>query len=230
VPHAASGVQATHSVFYSRFAGRTWLFDLDNTLHDAGQHIFPQIGRSMMAYICRHLEVDEAEATRLRQKYWLRYGATLLGLMRHHDVDPHHFLHHTHQFANLARCVVTERGLAPMLRRLPGRKIIFSNAPRIYIEAVLAIAGIERCFDAVYSVERLRFQPKPAVSGFLRLLHDEGLRARDCIMVEDTLPNLQTAKRLGMKTVWVSACSRQPPAVDVKVASVLQLPSRLRQL
>ena len=68
VSNAPSGVRETHSAFYSRFARRTWLFDLDNTLHDAGQHIFPQIGRSMMAYICRHLEVDEAEATRLRQK------------------------------------------------------------------------------------------------------------------------------------------------------------------
>ena len=72
----------------SRFTQRTWLFDLDNTLHNASAHIFPQIHVSMMAYICRHLNVDEAEATRLRQTYWKRYGATLLGMMRHHGTDP----------------------------------------------------------------------------------------------------------------------------------------------
>ena len=183
-----------------------------------------------MAYICEYLAVDEIEATRLRQQYWLRYGATLLGLMRHHGVDPRHFLHQTHQFADLAAIVVAERRLAVMLRRLPGRKIVFSNAPLAYIESVLAIAGIRRCFDAVYSVERLRFQPKPAVAGFRRLLCEEGLRASSCVMVEDTLANLKTAKRLGMKTVWVSAGTRRPPCVDVKIASVLDLPNRLARL
>lgn len=231
---ASTSVQLGHSPLpdqdAARIAQRTWLFDLDNTLHNASVHIFPHIGRSMMAYICQHLDVDEAEATRLRQHYWKRYGATLLGLMRHHATDPHHFLHHTHQFPDLGRFVVAERGLKTMLRQLPGRKIIFSNAPLRYSEAVLRILGIRRCFDAVYSVERLRFQPKPAIGGFLRLLHKEKLAPRSCIMVEDTLVNLETAKRLGMKTVWVSTSSRRPPYADVCVKSVLALPSRFGRL
>jgi putative hydrolase of the HAD superfamily len=49
-------------------------------------------------------------------------------------------------------------------------------------------------------------------------------------MVEDTLANLKTAKRLGMKTVWVSASTRQPPYVDVQLASILDLPQRLGRL
>lgn len=214
----------------SRFNQRTWLFDLDNTLHNASAHIFPRIHVSMMAYICRHLNVDEAEATHLRQTYWKRYGATLLGMMRHHGTDPRHFLQQTHAFDDLASMVVSERGLKQMLQRLPGRKIIFSNAPQQYTEAVLALTGIRRHFAAVYPVERFRFQPKPATAGFLHLLHKERLDPRACIMVEDSLPNLKTAKRLGMKTVWVSTCSRQPPYVDVRLASVVDLPKRLGRL
>ena len=209
---------------------RTWLFDLDNTLHNASAHIFPHIGRSMRDYICRHLDLDEAAATQLRQHYWRRYGATLLGLMRHHDIDPRHFLHHTHQFPDLSRMVVAESPLKATLRRLPGRKIIFSNAPIHYTEAILGIIGIRRCFGAVYSVEQLRYQPKPAIRGFLRVLRGEGLDPRRCIMVEDTLPNLMTAKRLGMKTVWVTRCTRRPPCVDVQIRSVLDLPGRLGSL
>ena len=214
----------------ARFAQRTWLFDLDNTLHNASAHIFPHIGRAMRDYIRRHLQLDETEATQLRQHYWQRYGATLLGLIRHHDIDPRHFLRHTHQFHDLPGMVVAERGLKAMLCRLPGRKLIFSNAPLAYTEAILSITGIRRCFDAVYSVERLRFQPKPSTRGFLRLLRDEGLDPRACIMVEDTLPNLETAKRLGMRTVWVSPLMRSPPCADVRVRSVLDLPGRLGQL
>jgi putative hydrolase of the HAD superfamily len=211
-------------------APRTWLFDLDNTLHDASAHIFPRINRAMTAYIGKHLEIDEAAATRLRQHYWQRYGATLLGLIRHHGVDPSHFLRHTHDFPDLARLVVCERGLKSLLHRLPGRKIVFSNAPRAYTEAVLDLVRIASCFDAIYSVERLRYQPKPQLSGFLRVLRGEGLAPQQCIMVEDTLANLKTAKALGMKTVWVSASTRRSPCVDVKVATLFDLPARVGRL
>src|SRR5574343_1253141 len=194
-----------------------WLFDPDNTLHNASPHIFPHINRAMREYIERHLGVDKDEATRLRQTYWDRYGATLTGLVRHHGVDPRHFLHETHQFENLARMVVFERGLKAMLKRLPGRKIIFSNAPRHYTEAILRLAGIRQEFDAVYSIEQLRFRPKPVVSGFLRILRRERLEAKRCVMVEDSLVNLVTARRLGIKTVWVSAGLRRSTHVDVRL-------------
>jgi len=209
---------------------RTWLFDLDNTLHNASPHIFPHINRSMREYIERHLGVDAQEATRLRQTYWDRYGATLTGLVRHHGVDPRHFLHETHQFEDLHRMVVFERGLKAMLKRLPGRKIIFSNAPRHYTEAVLRLAGIRQEFDAVYSIEQLRFRPKPAVSGFLRILRRERLEAKRCIMVEDSLANLVTARRLGIRTVWVSAGLRRSTHVDVRLRRVTRLPAFLGRL
>ncbi len=207
-----------------------WLFDLDNTLHDATPHIFPHINRAMRQYIERHLGVDKDEANRIRQDYWQRYGATLLGLMRHHGTDPRHFLWETHQFANLERMVIFERPLLHVLRRLPGRKIIFSNGPRHYAEAILDITGLRHCFDALYSVENVRFQPKPMIAGFRKLLRSEGLDPRRCIMVEDSLANLVSAKRLGMKTVWVSTGLRQSPFVDVKISSVMQLPQRYARL
>ena len=209
---------------------RVWLFDLDNTLHDATPHIFPHINRSMREYIERHLGVDAAEATRIRQAYWDRYGATLTGLMRHHGTDPHHFLHETHQFGDLRRMAVFERGLRAMLQRLPGRKIIFSNAPRHYTEAILRLAGIRHEFAAVYSIEQLRFRPKPAIAGFLRILRHERLEARRCVMVEDSLVNLVTARKLGMKTVWVSAGLRRSTHVDVRLRRVTRLPQFLGQL
>jgi len=204
-------------------AGRVWLFDLDNTLHNATPNIFPHINRSMREYIERHLGVDTHEASRIRQDYWVRYGATLLGLMRHHGTDPRHFLWETHQFPDLKRMVVFDKQLIHQLRRLPGRKIIFSNAPRHYADAILDITGLGACFDAVYSVENVRFQPKPMMAGFRALLRAEHLDPRRCIMVEDSLPNLVTAKKLGMKTVWVSTGLRQSPFVDVKIRSATQL-------
>lgn len=202
----------------------TWLFDLDNTLHDASAHIMPHVNRSMTQYVQTHLRLAEPEAAALRVRYWKAYGATLLGLMRHHEVDPGHFLWHTHQFPDLERMVVSHSALQHALRRLPGRRIIFSNAPHHYVQAVLAILGIELLFDAVYCIEHIRFQPKPSPAGLRLLLRAERIRPRAAVLVEDTLANLRAAKRLGLKTIWVSRETRSPGWLDARVASVIDLP------
>ncbi|HKC42358.1 MAG TPA: pyrimidine 5'-nucleotidase [Burkholderiales bacterium] len=202
----------------------TWIFDLDNTLHDATQYVMPHINRSMTAYVQEQLALDEASAAALRIQYWRRYGATLLGLMRHHATDPHHFLWRTHQFPDLSRMVVVERGARHALRKLRGRKIIFSNAPAHYVHAVLGELGIATLFDAVYAIEHTRFRPKPDRAGFHRLLAAERLIPARAVLVDDTLVNLQAARRLGLGTVWVSRQPGAPSYVDAKIRTVRELP------
>ncbi len=202
----------------------TWIFDLDNTLHDARPHIFPHIDRAMTAYIATRLSISEAEAQTMRIHYWHHYGATLKGLVRHHDIDPHDFLWCTHQFPDLRGMLVADTGLRQMLRRLPGRKIVFTNAPLHYARAVLELLGIAAAFDAVYSIESVKFKPKPDPAGFRLLLRAESLNPFNAILVEDTLSSLRTARSLGMRTVWVSQEPRRPSYVDVRVARVLSLP------
>jgi putative hydrolase of the HAD superfamily len=143
---------------------------------------------------------------------------------------PRHFLWHTHQFDNLASLLVFEPQLATMLRRLPGRKIVFSNAPRHYALQVLRLMGVTGHFDAVSAIEDSGYAPKPAIEGFRRLLRTEKLDARRCVMVEDNLANLCTAKRLGMTTVWVSREVRRPAYVDFRLRSVVELPKVMRSL
>ena len=204
-------------------ATKFWIFDLDNTLHNATPHIFPHINRSMTAYVQQHLQLDEAAANDLRMHYWQRYGATLRGLMRHHGTDPEHFLWHTHQFPELDRMVLREPRLRHVLKALPGRKLVFSNAPLHYACAVLKLLRVDDLFDDVMAVEHTRFRPKPDNYGFMRLLKKHRVRAAQCVMVEDSLENLQAAKRLGMRTVWVNTGNRSSPSADVKIGNVMQL-------
>lgn len=203
---------------------RVWVFDLDNTLHNASPHIFPHINSAMTAYLQQHLGLDEQAAGELRRHYWQRYGATLIGLMRHHATDPQHFLHETHRIADLAGRLVPERALRATLARLPGRKVVFSNAPSHYSRAVLAALGIAGEFDDVVAIEQTGYRPKPDSHGFLQLFRRNRLRAERCVMVEDTLENLKTAKRLGMKTVWVARAPKRPAYVDFSIRNLLQLP------
>jgi putative hydrolase of the HAD superfamily len=210
--------------------GRAWIFDLDDTLHNARPHIFPHINRAMTAYLQAHLGLDESAAGELRRHYWQRYGATLLGLMRHHATDPRHFLWHTHQFTALDRMLVREPQLRATVRRLPGRKYVFANSPVHYSRAVLRALAIADLFNDVFSIEQARYRPKPDTYGFLRLCRVNHLKPHRCIMVEDSLENLRTASRLGMKTVWVTRSARAPDFVDVRIPSLMHLPERLASL
>jgi putative hydrolase of the HAD superfamily len=207
-----------------------WVFDLDNTLHNATPHIFPHINRSMTAYLQQHLGLDEQAAGELRMHYWQRYGATLSGMMRHHGTDPQHFLWHTHQFPELPGMVLRLPRLRHVLKKLPGKKLVFSNAPQHYARAVLKLLRVDDLFDDVFAIEHARYRPKPQLAGFVRLLSKYRLNPAYCVMVEDSAENLQAAKRLGMRTVWVDTTLRSPAYVDVKIRDVMELPRALPRL
>ena len=203
---------------------RVWIFDLDNTLHDARSTIFPSMHEQINDYLKRHFGVDEAGANAMRQVFWQRYGTTMNGLMRHYGTDPRHFLRETHVFPELADRVLHENTLRHALERLGGRKLVFSNAPRHYVAEVLRGLGLRRYFDAVYTIEDARFRGKPALHGFVLLLRKHHLDPHRCAFVDDVLENLRTAHALGMSTVWVSGATKRPAFVDLRVSSVTELP------
>ena len=202
---------------------RVWIFDLDDTLHDASTQIFPQLNQAMTRYIMETLALDEPAAFRLRQHYWQIYGATLKGLMRHHGTDPGHFLEKTHELMELPQMVIKTQRLRHFIQRLSGRKVVFTNAPMSYALRVLDLLGIDDLFETVFSVESTRFHPKPAMRGFRRLLAEIKARPGDCVMVEDNLAALRTAKRMGMKTVHITRTLKKASYVDARVSSVLKL-------
>ena len=79
-----------------------WLFDLDNTLHNADAGIFYIINRAMTDYMAQRLKLSEEAASDLRQDYWHRYGATLAGLQIHHpEIDIREFLRESHPIAQI---------------------------------------------------------------------------------------------------------------------------------
>lgn len=184
-----------------------WFFDLDDTLHDASGGAFQAINRSMTDYIARELALGDVEADALRRHYWQRYGATLLGLIRHHGVRSEHFLHHTHLLPGLEGRLRTHPHDVAALRRLPGRKYVLTNAPAAYAERVLGALGLSRCFDGVIPIERMRMfgqlRPKPDRRMFRALLAHLGVRAADAVLVEDTLDHQKAAFAVGLRTVWM---------------------------
>jgi putative hydrolase of the HAD superfamily len=189
-----------------------WLFDLDNTLHNASASSFAGIDERMTAYIVEELGVSPEEANALRLTYLLRYGATLLGLVRHHAVSAAHFLHHTHLLPGLEGRVHGHPHDFDAVARLPGRKYILTNAPRAYALRVLGALGVGMLFDGVLSIEDMvmfkHLRPKPDARMLRSLAARLRTHPRHCVLVEDTLQHQKSAYAVGMATVWMQRWTR----------------------
>ena len=191
-----------------------WLFDLDNTLHNASLAIFPEISANMNAFLSVYmkengdLRLSAEAANQLRIEYWKRFGATLLGISKVLDQRARDFLEAAHRFHDLKSLLSAERGLPVLFRRLPGRKVLLTNSAYRYSADILKLLGVHQFFEKHIAIESMRvfgkFEPKPSGKFFRKLLAMLKVRPEDCVLVEDNIHILKKAKAMGMKTVLVT--------------------------
>jgi putative hydrolase of the HAD superfamily len=189
-----------------------WVFDLDNTLYPVAD-LYDEIGDRMTAYIARAVGVDAAEALRLRETYFHEYGATIVGLVRHHGVDATDFLRDVHEADHSV--LVVDGELRALIERLPGRRIIFTNGGGGHPERVLESLGLAGCFDAIFDIEAAQLAPKPQRESYERLVAACGIDPRSSILIEDTLRNLEPAHAMGFATALVGEVHPDPSAAYV---------------
>ncbi len=187
----------------------TWVFDLDNTLYPAHCNLFAEIDRRMGEFIAAELGLPLAEAQRLRQSYYYRYGTTLAGLMRLHNVSPQAFLDYVHDIDLSLIARAPELGQA--LDTLPGRKFIFTNGSRKHAEAVAERLGVGGRFDDVFDIHSANFVPKPDPQVYRGFLRAHGIAAGSAAMFDDLPHNLVPAHALGMTTVLVASGTTDHP-------------------
>ncbi len=184
-----------------------WVFDLDNTLYPASD-LYDEIGERMTAYIARALSVDAAEALRLRERYFHLYGATVVGLQRHHGVDAADFLGDVHLADHSV--LTADKALRAQIAALPGQRIIFTNGGGGHAERVLTSLGLADVFDGVFDIETAGLSPKPQPEAYHRLVERFSLDPRKAILIEDTLRNLEPAHAMGFATALVGDIHPDP--------------------
>ena len=182
-------------------AAESWVFDLDNTLYPVSANLFDQIDKRMCAYIANFLEVNHAEAYKIQKRYFREYGTSLKGMMDNHQMDPVPYLEYVHE-VDLS-VIEQDVRMESALKRLQGRKVVFTNAAAIYAEKVLEKLGIAHLFEGIFDIADANFVPKPDPQAYQHLVTRFGIDPQEAVMVEDIARNLRPAADLGMKTVWV---------------------------
>lgn len=220
---------------------KVWLIDCDDTLYESSRGMFAAIHLRMESFIAQKLGVSIEEGRRLQHAYWARYGATFLGLEKHHGIAPEEFFEATHRF-DLSEEVPEDFSRAKLcdsLKALKGKRVLVTNGPECYIKALLPLLGIVDLFDAVVSADDMRvmgtWRCKPDETLFAGLAARFKARPEQCGFVEDSPVNLKTAKKLGMVTVWCAGYRKREPHrvqahawADVAVDSLFELARRVR--
>jgi putative hydrolase of the HAD superfamily len=155
----------------------------------------------MTAFIAEQFDIAP-DAARARQRdYFQRYGTTLRGLMVEHGLEPAPFLDYVHDID--LTTVDPNPALVERLGRLPGRKLVFTNASRLHAERIMERIGITPHIEAIFDIAAADYLPKPDRAGYALMLERHQVSAAEACMIEDMAGNLAPAKALGMTTVWL---------------------------
>ena len=178
-----------------------WIFDLDNTLYSGKTKVFEQVDKKMSKYISQKLDVSIEEAKKIQKNYFHKYNTTLNGMIENHKIDADEFLEFVHNI-NID-FLKKDLILSEELKKLDGKKIIFTNGSKKHALNVSKKIGIDQHFDDIFDIVDSKFIPKPAIEPYKRLVEKHKIDPKLCVLVEDIARNLKPAYEMGMKTVWI---------------------------
>ncbi len=178
------------------------LIDLDNTIYSETEEIFSQIDLKMKSFISTKLNIDIEKAYDIQKKYFLKYGTTLRGLMLNHNIQPSYFLKYVHNI-NL-NPITKNLELKSEMKKLKGRKIIFTNGTTEHATNVLKKVGVFEEVDDIFDIKDADYIPKPNLLPYKKVVNKFKIIPHNTIMIDDIKANLVTAKQLGIKTIHVT--------------------------
>ncbi len=180
---------------------KNFIFDCDGVLYDDLEGVFGQVSKRMTEYISQKLDLSLEKAKELQTNYFHKYNTSLNGLMIHHDIDPQEFLKYVHDI-NLD-FLKKDLKLRNELTELKTKKFVFTNGSHEHASNITKTLGIRDLFDGFFDITDCNFIPKPSIEPYKKLIDKFNIKPSETVFIEDIAINLEPAKKLGMKTVWL---------------------------
>lgn len=186
------------------------------------------VSQRINEYMATRLGMDDALINSLRPRYWREYGSTMRGLVVEFQIDPEDYLVYVHDFS-VEEFLAPNEELNRVLACLPWRKVIFTNSPKEHAQQVLKALGVAHHFERIFDIKDSGYIGKPHLSTYQSLLDALGVRAEECIVFDDSLPNLRVASELGMVTVFVGS-AQEVNGVDWAITRIEESLAVARQI
>ncbi|XP_019199218.1 PREDICTED: uncharacterized protein C24B11.05-like [Ipomoea nil] len=223
------------------------LFDVDDTLYPFSSGIAEQCYKKINEYMIEKLGIEATKSLEMCVRLYKDYGTTMAGLRAvgyDFDYDDYHsFVHGGLPYELLKPDPV----LKNLLHSLPVRKVIFSNANEAHVAKILSRLGLEDCFDDIICFETLNpihnnsvqgmdgglpktpIVCKPSEEAFERAFEIAKINPHKTLFFDDSIRNLETAKRTGLSTVRVGA-SHRTDGVDYAFESIHNMKEALPEI
>ena len=180
---------------------KNFIFDCDGVLYKDLDAVFGQVSKRMTEYISKKLNLDLKKAKELQTNYFHKYNTSLNGLLIHHDVKAEEFLEYVHDID--LEFMEKDLVLREELLKLNTKKFVFTNGSHDHVKNITKCLGIDDLFDGVFDITDCNFIPKPSLDPYKILIKKFNINPKKTIFIDDIAKNLEPAKKLGMKTVWL---------------------------
>jgi putative hydrolase of the HAD superfamily len=206
------------------------LFDVDDTLYPRSSPVWPTLRGRILQYVVERLGKTPAEAEALREHYLREYGTTTRGLYVHDKIDIHDYLAYVHDLP-LTNWLLADPELHQALSKIAIAKCLFTNASRQHALNVSEVLGVREHFKCIFALEDFDFISKPDPHPYRVVLERLQAAGDECVFIEDSVRNLETAKQFGMTTVLVTdAAAPLPAGIDFAIRRVHDLLDVLRKI
>jgi putative hydrolase of the HAD superfamily len=204
----------------------TIFFDLDDTLYPASSGLWPLIRERIGSFMSERLNIPVSDVPVLRKNFFEEYGTTLRGLQVNFSVDVADFLAYVHDVP-LADFIHPDPVLQDVLRSLPARKFIFTNADVKHARRVLRILQLEQFFVGIIDITAIDPFCKPMPQSFQIALETAAeTDPRRCAMIDDIPRTTRVAREQGLFSILYGVENSHPEA-DAALADWTKLPELL---
>jgi putative hydrolase of the HAD superfamily len=208
----------------------TIIFDVDDTLYDVGSGFTAhRNGFGAHSFMVEKMKfASQEEAKVVRDEYFEKYHSTAKAIAVAQEegrlpegapkFEAKDLAEWWAEKLNFELLGGIDQKLQQDLKDLPLNIVAFSNGPRKYVKRVLVELGVWDLFgeDRLFAVDDCLPHCKPEKEAFDMIFERVGVKAEECVMVEDSMKNIRKAKELGMRTVLVKG----RPSAETKASEL----------
>ncbi|MCW1309767.1 MAG: HAD-IA family hydrolase [Candidatus Nanoarchaeia archaeon] len=185
-----------------------FIFDLDGTLYSFKEGSFEQsdfakeIRDRSVDFIASKLGTTKQEAERIREYINSRYGGEIsIGVEKEFDIPRDEYFNYVWDI-DARKYLSKDEKLVDLLRRIPGKKVILTTAPKIWAERALKALGVDGLFDDIFTGEPDVRKPNP--EAFRQILEKYRCKPKDAVMIGDSpKEDIIPARKLGIETILI---------------------------
>lgn len=186
---------------------------MDNTLYNAQIGLLEELRSRVLNFIMKEMNLDYKNADKLIREWKQRYKSTLQGLIHETNINADRYLDYIHD-VNLNNYLSEDNMLQKELDEIKVDKVIITDSYREFANRVLAQLGVRDYFQYIYTTEDMNYCYKKDFYEFSKVVYrcKKDMNCQDVdngqlLMIEDNYESLLQAKKIGMKTAFISSNS-----------------------